>query len=183
MVVAFELDHEFPPRDCAGKTDGRLRRLCSRIRKAQLLDPRYEVGNKLGRFAGEPMREGDVPADALDRLLDRVPDKRRRVTEEVDPVPHAVVDVGVAVEVANRRTSSLVDHELLAGPESGITRLAAGDVPRDLHEGGTRADSIGRGRGHAASLRCRRVGMSTTNVSQRAGRTSAGGWKRPGGVD
>ena len=93
-----------------------------------------------------------MPPDAGDYLLDRFPHECRRMAEQIDAVSHAVVQVRVAVEVADRRALRLGDHELLARPESGIARLAARDVKSDLGEGCTRSGPVEVRRGHVGSL-------------------------------
>ena len=77
VVVPLELDHELAAGGGAGETDGRLGRLGARVREPQLLDPGNELGDELGRLAGEAVREGDVPAEPRHGLLDRLPDERR----------------------------------------------------------------------------------------------------------
>ena len=135
VVVPLELDHELAAGRRTREPDGRLGRLGARVREAQLLDPGHELGDELGSLAREAVWEGGVPADAGDGLLDGLADEVGRVPEEVDAVAHAVVDVGVAVEIADRRSLRLLDHELLAGAQARVARLAAGNVAGDLGEG------------------------------------------------
>jgi len=128
--------HELAAGGGAGKPDRRLCRLGARVREAQLLDAGHELDDEFGGLACEAMRESDVPAEPGHGLLDRLPHEGGRVTEEVDAVAHAVVDVRVPVEIADRRPVCLLDHELLTDTQPGIARLAARDVARDLVEGG-----------------------------------------------
>ena len=52
VVVPFELDHELTPGSRPREPHSSLRRLGAGVRKSELLDPRHEVGDELGRLAG-----------------------------------------------------------------------------------------------------------------------------------
>ena len=101
VVVPFELEHEVAARRGAHEAHGRLRRLRAGGGVAQLLDAGNERGDQLANLAGEPVREGEVDTGARHRLLHRLPHEVGVMAEEVDAVAAAVVEVLVAVDVAD----------------------------------------------------------------------------------
>ena len=71
---------------------------------------------------------------ALTVSLDRLPDERRVVPEEVDAVAPAVVEVGVPIEIPDPRPLGPLDDDRVAAAEPRVARLAARHRPRDLGE-------------------------------------------------
>ena len=104
MVVTLELEDHLATRRRADEADRRLRRLGTGCRVAKLLDPGTSSVTSSADLAGEPVREGDVDTGARDGLLHRVPDEGGMVAEQVDAVAAAVVEVLVAVGIADART-------------------------------------------------------------------------------
>ena len=101
MVVTLELEDHLATGRRPDETDRRLRRLGAGCGVAKLLDPGDELGHELSDLARQPVREGDVDTGARDRLLHGLPYEGGVVAEQVDAVAAAVVEVLVAVGVAD----------------------------------------------------------------------------------
>ena len=124
VVVTLELEDHLAARRRADEADCRLRRLGAGRCVPELLEPGDEPRHELPDLTRQPVREGDVDTGTGDRVLHGLPDEGWVVSEEVDSVAAAVVEVLVAVGVADAGAGGRLDHEVRTGAESRVARFA-----------------------------------------------------------
>ena len=110
VVVPLELDDDVAAGGAAGDPERQLDRLAARVREADHLRARHDLGHEarslvlLDRFAAE--------LDAAPELArDRLDDHGRVVAEDDRPGAEVVVDEPVTVDVEEQRALGVVDHE------------------------------------------------------------------------
>ncbi len=137
VIAADELDDLGAPREGTGETNGRHGGFGSRVDQPDDVERRHHLADALGDV-DLGLRRCTKAGAARRRLLDGLDDARVRVAEEQRAPGADVVDVAVAVDVADARAGAILhEHRVAADGAKGTHRRVHAtrhDAHGALHE-------------------------------------------------